>query len=368
MQKLAVYVHFPFCLSKCGYCAFYSVVFDQNLYHKVIDKIIADINQSKNILGERDIISIFFGGGTPSLMLPEDIHRIINAISTTYHLPENIEITLESNPDTLDLDKLIAFRQAGINRMSVGCQSFIDNELQFLGRRCNASVTKKAIKLISDQFENFNIDLIYGFPIQTENSLQYSINEALSFSPTHMSCYKLTFEPKTVLYNKLQSGQISDITEEEDVQLFDLIINTLSLNNFTRYEVSNFAKKGFECKHNCAYWTYNDYIGIGAAAHSRVTIDNRKYAIEYPKNIQRWLKINAEPLVELTEDEVCAEAIIMGLRTRYGINVKYLKNIIKSPKFIELLDQKILYQHNNHIVLNTQYMNLCDYILSIITE
>lgn len=365
-NNIGMYIHFPFCLSKCDYCAFYSVLFENGLYQRVIEKTIADIKASRDILGPRDVVSIFFGGGTPSLMHPQDIANIIDAVASVYNINDHAEVTLESNPDTLNAQNLKSFKQAGINRLSIGCQSFLDNELRFLGRRCTAARTEKAVGLVSEQFENFNVDLIYGFPVQTENSLKYSLDKVLSFSPTHISCYKITFEPNTPLYNRLHSGQISDITEEQDIHLFDILLSTLAQNKFTRYEISNFAKPGFECMHNYIYWNYEDYIGIGAAAHSRVTIDGIKYAMEYPKDIQKWLSVTSFPLNALSNDETCEEAMIMGLRTANGIDEKYLKNIIKSPKFIELSNQHIIYRRNNRIIVNPEYMNLCDYILSIL--
>ncbi len=366
MQDIAIYLHFPFCLSKCNYCAFYSVIFNSELYFDVIKKMLSDIKASRTLYGERHVVSIFFGGGTPSLMRPDDIKKIIDEIALHHHISDNVEITLESNPDTLNKENISQFKLAGINRISLGCQSFLDCELNFLGRRCSAENTINAMLLVKDQFSNFNLDLIYGFPVQTLDSLKYSLEKALSISPPHISCYKLTFEQNTILYNKLKSGQITDISDQLDANLFLEINNILVNNGLHRYEISNFAKKGFECLHNYMYWNYNDYLGIGAGAHSRFTIDDVKYSIANPCNITQWLKIGTPIMEALTTSEVCEEAIIMGLRTTNGVCDKYFKHLSNQHNYDMLLRKKILKKIGDRIIINKKYLNVCDHITDML--
>lgn len=364
MNDLAVYVHFPFCLSKCQYCAFYSVIFNESVANKVFEKIISDIEESAQKLGDRNITSIFFGGGTPSLMSSCQIGKIVDAVSKFYNLSNDAEITLEANPDTLSDNVVETFRQIGVNRLSLGVQSFVDEELKFLGRRGNKKTIILAIDSIKKYFDNYSLDLMYGLPGQSKENLINSLSCLTDVDPPHVSCYRLTYEQKTPLYDALISGKIHDIPEDQESELFDLICQFLSKNGLTRYEVSNFAKPGYESRHNYTYWNYDDYLGIGPAAHSRLTVDGKKYAVENPNDIQKWL--NNESLTYcLSDEEIANEAKIMGLRTVNGADKKYFNQNDKMVK--KFLQDGILITNGHRIAISSKYLNVCDYIIKEIS-
>lgn len=362
MESLSVYVHWPFCLSKCAYCAFYSLISDDSLYNSVLAKIISDIERYTDYIGKRHIDSIFFGGGTPSLIHPSDIAHIIDFIALKHNISTEAEITLEANPDTLDSNNLLGLKTAGINRLSLGVQSFNDDELRFLGRRCNARTATRVAELVRNFFGNFSFDMIYGFAAQTKQGLENTLLTALSFGPSHMSCYKLTFEEGTRMFQSRELGEVDDITDEEDEELSNTIEEILEHNNLRRYEISNYAKCGHESVHNCAYWNYFDYLGIGPSAHSRITVDGSKCAVENPKSINQWLDSHS-PLVKLSDTEVCEEAIIMGLRTIFGVNEKYFKpGVVSLNKIYQFISDGVLIRLGNRVKIARKYLNLCDYI------
>lgn len=362
MESLSFYVHWPFCLSKCAYCAFYSVINDDSLYSSVLTKIIGDIERYTDYIGKRRIDSIFFGGGTPSLIHPSDIAKIIDFIALKHDISTEAEITLEANPDTLDSNNLLGFKTAGINRLSLGVQSFNEDELRFLGRRCNAKAATRVAELVHNFFDNFSFDVIYGFAVQTKQGLENTLHMALSFCPPHLSCYKLTFEEGTRMYRSWELGEIDDITNEEDLDLSNAIEEILEHDNLRRYEISNYAKCGHESVHNCAYWNYFDYLGIGPSAHSRITMSGNKCAVENPKDIKQWLDSHS-PLIKLSDTEICEEAIIMGLRTIYGVDKKYFKpDVVSLNKIHQFISDGVLIRSDNRVKIARKYLNLCDYI------
>lgn len=362
MDKLAIYIHFPFCLSKCSYCAFYSEKFDSTLYSAVIKKILLDIEYLSARTGCREVVSIFFGGGTPSLMAASDIGKIIDYIAKFHIFSDIVEITLEANPETINIDKLNDLARSGVNRISLGIQSFLRNELAFLGRRCSDEQTLNAAEAVSKIFKSYNFDLIYGFSTQTPSTLAYSLKQAVQFSPTHMSCYRLTYEKNTILHQKMLAGELSDISEDDEINLFDTISSMLQTNGFQRYEISNFAKPKHECIHNLMYWEYNDYYGIGASSHGRITLNGKKYAIEYANNINDWIKSDCK-LYELSKTDSTNEAIIMGLRTINGVNISKLHLSNKQMKKIDdLVKQQVMTLENNRLKIKNEYLDVCDYI------
>ena len=364
MNDLAIYIHFPFCLSKCKYCAFYSIIFNESLANEVFEKIILDLEKSSQILGKRNITSVFFGGGTPSLMSKWQLDKILSTISKFYNLSNSAEITLEANPDTLSDNIVRDFRQIGVNRLSLGVQSFINEELKFLGRRGNKETIDLAINSIKKYFDNYSLDLIYALPNQSRENLINSLSCLTEIAPPHVSCYRLTYEAKTPLYEALTAGKIQDISEELEDEFFSLICNCLSGNGLNRYEVSNFAKPGYESKHNYAYWNYADYLGIGPAAHSRLTIDGKKYAIEHPNDIKKWMN-EETPAYCLSDKEIANEAKIIGLRTENGVDKKYVD--LENSVVKKFFQEGILIERNNRIAISSKYLNVCDYIIKEIT-
>ena len=332
-KELSIYFHWPFCLSKCPYCDFMSVPAQPNeeLFKLYGELLIKDLKQSleqANFLSSQTKIkTIFFGGGTPSLMSAKSIENILDFIRTHYQLnnDDDIEISLEANPATFDLQKMRDFKTAGINRISLGVQSFSDKNLSFLGRIYNSKQVYDAAEIVASVFTNFSFDFMYGYKCQKIDSLKKDLQTAMDFNCKHISCYQLTFENNTLFYKQLLSGEKQEISDEKGIQFYDFIENFLKDYNINRYEISNYSVKNFECKHNLCYWKYNDYLGIGSSAHGRLKINGNKYATEKIHDPCLWAEAinnsdNAYSVYyELTDHEKIEEMLIMGLRITDGI-------------------------------------------------
>ncbi len=367
MSNISVYVHWPFCQSKCDYCSFVSIPCRGINYDVFVEKIISDIKLYKSVLQSRNLVSVFFGGGTPSLLKPIEIEKILKTVFfCTGNVDANIEITLESNPGTFDEVKLSDFKTAGINRLSLGCQSFFDDDLKFLGRSCDAKTTLKAAELVAKKFQNFSMDFIYGFKAQSPEKLSQNIETAVSFGSPHLSFYKLTLEENTPLYNRMIAGEFSDISDEEEKTLYDLIDVSLKVSDLERYEISNYAKCGFESVHNLAYWNYDDYLGVGPSAHSRLYLDDQeilglqgKIAGENESNLQKWLN-SKQKFYQLSEQEIFEEKVLMGLRTKYGVK----KEIFKNTDIGYFLKNEYLLGDGDSIKINPKLFHVSDYIIN----
>ncbi len=258
------YLHIPFCEKKCSYCDFYSIE-SLDLVEAFVNTLIDEIHLRS---GDIKPDTIFFGGGTPSLLSPAQLERIFREIPFFSHA---LEVTLECNPGTVSLDKLIAYRSLGVNRLSFGVQSFVEDELTFLTRIHTADEALQAMELArSAGFTNVNIDLMFALPNQTIDTLQYSISRALALEPDHISAYSLIYEPGTPLYKQLMRGEVSKQNEEVDAGMYAYVIERLIDAGYRQYEVSNFAKAGKQCQHNLVYWHGNDYLAVGPSAHGLV--------------------------------------------------------------------------------------------------
>lgn len=267
----ALYVHIPFCDHKCIYCDFYSIITGDS-FDAFLNSLKKEFSfYAKKYSAGRTFSSIFFGGGTPSLMSAEYIGEIISSLKENYCVNDDAEITLETNPGTVNKNKFKAFRKAGINRISIGIQSFDEHELKFLTRIHNK---EKAITAVYDAaeagFENISIDLIFNLPGQSKEKWTANLDQALSLPVKHISAYSLILERGTILNKMVLDGKVKMQDEDYDADLYEITIDKLIENNFHQYEVSNFAKAGYECIHNKAYWHYKDYLGFGTSAHSFV--------------------------------------------------------------------------------------------------
>tara|TARA_B100000586_G_scaffold80701_1_gene56842 strand:- start:1493 stop:2653 length:1161 start_codon:yes stop_codon:yes gene_type:complete len=267
---LSLYIHLPWCLKKCPYCDFNSHEvpasgFEEKLY---INALINDLKFELNRIEGRKIVSIFFGGGTPSLFLPESIDQLLNSIQAQLNFDLDIEITLEANPGAVEAKKFHEYKAMGINRLSLGIQSFNDQSLTLLGRIHNANEAKKAIELSREAgFENFNLDLMFGLPNQKIDDVLTDLKQAVDYSPTHISWYQLTIEPNTIFGSKPPKLPSDDViwSMQEKGQVF------LKKNDFEQYEVSAYAKDNYRSIHNINYWQFGDYLGIGAGSHGKIT-------------------------------------------------------------------------------------------------
>ena len=269
---LALYVHVPWCVQKCPYCDFNSHEANGQIPERqYVDALIADLQSALPLIWGRPVQTVFFGGGTPSLLSPAAIDELIAAFRALAMLAPDAEITLEANPGTVEAERFAGFRAAGVNRLSLGIQSFNDDHLKALGRIHDATEAKRAAQLAGEHFDSFNLDLMYGLPGQTHEQALADVETALSLSPAHLSCYQLTLEPNTrfaAFPPELPEGDTC-----ADMQ--DAIEARLAAAGFTNYETSAFAQPGKQCRHNLNYWYFGDYLGIGAGAHSKLTQHDR---------------------------------------------------------------------------------------------
>ncbi|WP_150428126.1 radical SAM family heme chaperone HemW [Dechloromonas sp. CZR5] len=299
---LALYVHVPWCVQKCPYCDFNSHEAGETIPEReYVDALIADLQSALPLIWGRPVVSVFFGGGTPSLLSPAAIDELLAAFRALAMLAPDAEITLEANPGTVEAEKFAGFRAAGVNRLSLGIQSFNDAHLKALGRVHDAAEARLAAQLAGEHFETFNLDLMYGLPGQTLAQALSDVEAALSLSPTHLSCYQLTLEPNTrfaAFPPELPEGDLcADMQEAIEARL--------AAAGFANYETSAFAQPGRQCKHNLNYWYFGDYLGIGAGAHSKLTLHDRvlrqmrhKHPKAYLDNIRRGNAVQEHNEVE----------------------------------------------------------------------
>ncbi|MEZ5692220.1 MAG: radical SAM family heme chaperone HemW [Rickettsiales bacterium] len=328
MKQTSIYIHWPFCLSKCPYCDFNSHVYQTIDEERWGNAIISEMEYMRRYTHDAVINSIFFGGGTPSLMSAKTVESVILSAHRLWKVNSGIEITLEANPTSVESGKFMDFSRAGVNRLSMGVQSLLDRELKFLGRQHSAKEAIKAIEVARNIFNRYSFDLIYARPNQTLDDWRKELEEALSFAGGHLSLYQLTIENNTAFYNIYHNGGFSLPDEDTAEKLYRLTEDIMNKNGFVSYEVSNYAKDGEESIHNLNYWQGGDYIGIGAGAHGRITIEGRRVATSNIKSPNRWLDSveknnNALDLWEtLSVREEIEERLMMGLRLADGMNYK----------------------------------------------
>ena len=322
----AVYVHWPFCLSKCPYCDFNSHVrhggVDDARFVRAFE---SEIAATKARIGDRTVSTIFFGGGTPSLMQPSSVQAILDSIAKHWNVAPDVEVTLEANPTSVEAERFRGYRAAGVNRVSLGVQALDDASLKELGRLHTAQEALDAVAIARANFERYSFDLIYARPRQTLEAWGAELKRAISEAAEHLSLYQLTIEPGTPFFGLHKAGKL--ITPDEDLgrDLYDLTQQVCSDAGLPAYEISNHARPGAECRHNLVYWRGHEYAGIGPGAHGRLNIDGRRYATETDKKPEGWLeKVEAQG-VGLTVDEklqpgeVADEFLLMGLRLVEGI-------------------------------------------------
>ena len=365
MQNLSIYIHWPFCKSKCPYCDFMSVPeYNLDRYAEIEDFLLLDLKNSLIEVEDPVIKTIFFGGGTPSLMSARSLEKMIDFISRSCKISSDIEISLEANPATFSLQKLKEIQKAGVNRLSLGIQSFLDKNLKFLGRIYDSQQALKAADMVASTFSNYSFDFIYGYQEQSLKDLEYDLNTAMEFRCPHFSCYQLTFEENTPFFDLLQKGKITSIGEDQEIKAFKYINDFLKKFSINRYEISNYALKNFESKHNLTYWRYQNYLGVGQSAHSRLVFNDQKYELKKFRDINKWKSKLSENLSayeekrELSKSEQLEEIFIMGLRLSEGISLERLKSefseALLNPIFkkIQILSKENLFEEpKTHIKL-----------------
>jgi putative oxygen-independent coproporphyrinogen III oxidase len=333
-EPFSLYVHIPYCAAKCPYCDFNVHVaskIPEAEYCEALLKELQFYSQSDDWRG-RKLKSVFFGGGTPSLFSSQSIGGILDAAAALYPLIDNVEITLEANPGTEDRKNFSGYRSCGVNRLSLGVQSFQPHLLKFLGRLHSADETRQALKTIEQVgFENFSMDLIYAVPGESLADLQADLTEALAWQPPHLSAYNLTIEERTVFHHWFKHGEIRPLPEDEEISMAEVIEVTLAQAGLERYEISNYAKPERQSRHNSTYWQGGDYLGIGAGAHSFVSRDGNgvlglrwreeRSSVRYMEKVAR----DGTAVVEsesLNRERAAAEFMFMGLRMTRGVSVE----------------------------------------------
>lgn len=365
-----IYIHIPFCKKRCIYCDFYSTT-DNALIDKYIDALCDEFTKRIHEIDKDNVTTIYIGGGTPSQLSIHQLSRVINYMKAVVAFDKIQEFTIEVNPDDVTLDYMKRCYSLGINRVSMGVQSFIDNELRAINRRHNSAQAREAVYLIKKAgFNNISIDLIYGLPLQNIDSWKFSINEALSLDVPHISCYNLSYEEGTLLYKMREKGDIIECEENVCVQMYEILVSTLKKSGYKHYEISNFAKDDNYSKHNTNYWNLTPYLGLGASAHS-YDGDVRRYN---PSSIGDYIKKIKTGIAYEKESETILEKynefVMINLRTMWGININQVKLmfgndicelLVKySHKFISSGD---LVRKQDTILLTEKGVLLSDYII-----
>ncbi len=343
-----IYIHIPFCKSKCGYCGFYSLP-STKLKDRFLEALKQEIVQRKDYLSPspvccvanatpKAINTIYFGGGTPSLLDTNEIGDLLHLINTTYLVANEPEITLEANPDTLSLEYLEDLRNLGINRLSIGIQSFFDNDLQYLGRKHNAEHARQCLDWAKQVgFENISIDLIYGLPTSNAEQWNRNLDIFFSYNLPHLSAYALTLEPNAILTKQIELGKAQPINEDDALRDYEILCSRAAENSYLHYEISNFCRRGMHSKHNASYWFGTPYLGLGPSAHS-FDGASRQWNVS---NVEDYCDAllspdrnrEAYPPVDkaLKEKELLSpeqqydEYVMLRLRTHWGIDLKWMK-------------------------------------------
>jgi oxygen-independent coproporphyrinogen-3 oxidase len=321
-----LYVHWPFCLSKCPYCDFNSHVRDRVDHAAWQAALLRELDHYADETDGRTLTSIFFGGGTPSLMEPATVAAIIARAGRRWRFAADVEITLEANPTSVEAGKFAALAAAGVNRVSLGVQALNDADLHFLGRQHSAGEARAAIDIARANFGRYSFDLIYTRPGQTVAAWRSELAAALDLAGDHLSVYQLTIEPETVFGAAFRRGELQVPDEETAAALFELTQDALAAAGLPAYEISNHARPGAECRHNLTYWRYGDYVGIGPGAHGRLTLGGEKLATRQHRAPEAWLAaVEARGHATRQRDPVppperLTELLMMGLRTAEGVD------------------------------------------------
>ena len=361
-RNLELYLHIPFCVRKCNYCDFFSASGTEEEQAAYVSAMVQEIQSYQELSGEYEVQTIFLGGGTPSLLTPEQIEQIFNAIYHTFSANENAEITMEMNPGTVDIEKLHAMKAAGVNRLSIGLQSAQNEELKMLGRIHTFEEFLETWKLIEQAgFKNRNIDLMSALPGQTIESYEDTLSKVLALEPEHISAYSLILEEGTVFYDwyekgKLDRGAWKLPSEEEEYAMGELTILRLAEAGMHRYEISNYAKEGYECRHNLGYWNRTEYLGIGTGAASLI-------------NNQRF--VEGGEIEVLTPQNQMEEYMFLGLRRIKGISKADFRRTfgrsvenVYGKVLIHMYQKQLLEDTGDNICLTEKGIDVSNYVMS----
>ncbi|NBT30408.1 MAG: coproporphyrinogen III oxidase [Rhodobacteraceae bacterium] len=354
-----LYIHWPFCMAKCPYCDFNSHVaktIDQERWAKAYVK---EINRIGAETKDKVLRSVFFGGGTPSLMSPKTVAIVLDAVRATWRTENDVEITLEANPTSVEAGRFRGYAQAGVNRLSMGIQALNDTDLRALGRMHSAEEALRAFDIARTHIDRVSFDLIYGRQNQSVADWEVELRQALSLAVDHLSLYQLTIEDGTAFGDRYRLGKLRGLPDEDRAaDLWDVTQSICNDHGFPAYEVSNHAKHGHESRHNKVYWQYGDYAGIGPGAHGRLTLDGRRFATEAPKAPGAWLELaEADRPGEyaretLSVDDQATEFLLMGLRLTNGIDRTRLSAMVGDKydgNIQSLVDAGLLFADDRNI-------------------
>ena len=340
-----IYIHIPFCLSKCAYCGFYSI---PSLKRKdeFLEALKQEIVTRKDELHGEKVGTVYFGGGTPSILKVEEIETILKILHEHFEIDPEAEITLEANPDTLSLDYLVSLRKLGVNRLSIGIQSFFDNDLQYLSRRHDAQHAQQCVAWAKEAgFENISLDLIYGLPTSDADQWNRNLDRFLAMEVPHLSAYALTLEPNSILTKQIEMGKTMPVNEDDAVRDYEILCQRMAQAGFLHYEISNFCKPGMHSRHNASYWFGTPYLGLGPSAHSYDGVTRRWNG----SSLEGYVEVRRQKLEDrsqktdekemLTPEQQYDEYVMLRLRTMWGIDLKYLKREM-GERFSTYCEQK----------------------------
>lgn len=372
-EPLALYIHWPFCISKCPYCDFNSHVresVDQDVWRTAL---LTDMAYEAALTKGRPLTSIFFGGGTPSLMPPATVAALIEAAEMHWGFADDIEITLEANPSSVEAARFADLAKAGVNRVSLGLQSLDDAALSFLGRAHSVAESLDALAIAQKHFARVNIDLIYARPDQSAEQWESELRQALSYGTDHMSLYQLTIEPGTRFETMVRTGQFLPADNDDAATLYDMTQSITAAAGLPAYEISNHARPGSESRHNLSYWRYDDYIGIGPGAHGRrLNIATQRH--KKPENFLSAIDRNGHALASeepLDPASRATEALLMGLRLAEGICVDRLaqktgiapETLLDTDAVERIAKLNLIQRDGSRVIVTSQGMPLLDAIL-----
>lgn len=346
-----IYIHIPFCSKRCNYCDFYLIT-NLNIIEKFLSSLKTEISLTSESYKENYFDTIFFGGGTPSILSSFQIEDILNYLHKNFKISAGPEVSMEANPEDFQVKNVSDYKSAGINRLSLGVQSFLDSELKFLTRQHSSNDAQEVIKKASKYFENINADIIYSIPSQTIDDIDFSLTKAIELNVKHISAYTLTYEEKTVLYKSLQRRLVQKNPEPVEAEFYNFVSEKLITNGYKHYEVSNFSKESFQCKHNLHYWNYENYLGFGPSAHSfynNQRWNNFRDIVKYNSLLGK----NVLPVDEkylLSKEQKQLEFIMLSLRSG-GVDFKKYKKIF-NEEFVNTFSGSVNELVKNNFAVN----------------
>ena len=368
LQTMAgIYIHIPFCKSKCAYCNFFSIVSEKQRID-FLEALKKEAVARKDYLGGEEVGTVYFGGGTPSLLKASEISEILEVLNKNYKMAAAAEITLEANPDTVSKESLLEYKSVGINRLSIGIQSFFDDDLQYLSRQHDSKHAMQVLGWAKEVgFQEITLDLIYGIPTLTDEKWHRNLEIFFSTGFNHLSAYALTVEEKTALGQRINKGVAAAVSEEQTIRQYEILCEMTENQGFEHYEISNFARPGHYSKHNTIYWKGEKYLGLGPSAHSFDGV-SRQWNVASVKEYCESFSFEKE---ELTLDDRFNEYIMTSLRTMWGVDLEYIRRNF-GEEYAEKFKKKIkkyisevkIYQKGEKFILNDNGMLFADGIAS----